>query len=250
MNYTSDEPSVSEPCYHVSGFSEPSVAEPGFSEALTLAQAAGLLGISVPTARRLVLSGKLRAIKLMISDRLCWRVPREAISEFRTEPRFKEVRFKVNPGSVNSDSVNPGSEPVNSASVNSSSASEPTGSIPPEALLAALETAKKALDRLENAESRLEAQLKISEEQRNRAELAERQRLALEMQLRQYQQALADQAESLAEAHALRQTAELKLETSKEAEEMAPLPLRLATPKPSFGQRVRGWFGLSRAVNL
>ena len=237
MNHTSDEPIVSEPCDHEFGFSEPRFAEAGLSEPLTLAQAAGLLDISVPTARRLVLSGKLRAIKVMVSDRLCWRVPQEAIAEFKVEPRFKKVRFKVNSGSVNSASVNQGSEPVNSASLNQSSQAEPTGSIPPEALLAALETAKKALDRLENAESRLEAQLKISEEQRNRAELAERQRLALELQLRQYQQALADQAESLAEAHALRQTAELKV------------PLRLSTPKPSFGQRVRGWFGLSRAVN-
>ena len=84
----------------------------------------------------------------------------------------------------------------------------------------------------------------LAEEQRTRADLAERQKLALEMELRQYQAALSEQSESLAEARAERQAAELQL-----AQQLAPPPelLKVETHRPTFGQRVKGWFGFRAA---
>lgn len=115
------------------------------------------------------------------------------------------------------------------------------GVVPLVAHLAALNTAQKALERAEKAERLWESQLERSEEYRAKAELAERQRQALEFQLSQYRSALSDQAESLAEARAEKQVAQLQVE------EIQQSSLRIDTRKPSFGQRVKGWFGLRKA---
>lgn len=115
------------------------------------------------------------------------------------------------------------------------------GVVPLVAHLAALNTAHKALERAEKAEQLWESQLERSEEYRARAELAERQRLALELQLSQYRLALSDQAESLAEARAEKQAAQLQMEALQQSS------LRIDTRRPSFGQRVKGWLGLKKA---
>lgn len=89
--------------------------------------------------------------------------------------------------------------------------------------------------------------------------MAERQKIALEMQLRQYQLALADQAESLAEAYARQQTAELQLQSIQSTVTKVEIPventqhldtggLRISTRKPTFGQKLRKWLGFSEAV--
>ena len=117
------------------------------------------------------------------------------------------------------------------------------GVVPLVAHLAALNTAQKALERAEKVEQLWETQLKLSEEYRARAELAERQRLALELQLGQYRAALGEQAESLAEARAEKQAVQLQLEAQRQPELPA---LRIDTRKPSFGQRVKGWLGLKK----
>jgi hypothetical protein len=114
--------------------------------------------------------------------------------------------------------------------------------------LAALSTAQKALERAEKVEQLWESQLKLSDEYRTRAELAERQRLALELQLSQYRAALGEQAESLAEARAEKQAVQLQLEAQQQCGQQPELPaLRIDTRKPSFGQRVKSWFGLKEA---
>lgn len=128
-------------------------------------------------------------------------------------------------------------------------ATENQAGVPLQAHLAALKLIESALAKAEKAEAK-------AEEQRNRAELAERRHLTLEMQLRQYQLAMADQAESLAEAQALKQTAELQLNSitssSAKMSEISgnepSLPFRVSTSKPSFGRRIKKWLGFSEAV--
>lgn len=120
--------------------------------------------------------------------------------------------------------------------------------VPLQAHLAALKLIETALEKAEKAEAK-------AEEHRSRAEHAERRHLALELQLRQYQMALADQAESLAEAQALKQAAELQLNSVHLATEpfepevkKPDLPLRVSTSKPSFGRRLKKWLGFSEAM--
>jgi len=193
---------------------------------LSLKRVAEAIGVSTPTARRLVISGKLPGVKLMVNDRLCWKVKPESLrnylnaeSEPQGEAKKKPMRSRT------------------AAKPASPDFSQGTSSVPLDTHKSALETARLALERLERIES-------LAEEQRTRADLAERQKLALEMELRQYQAALSEQSESLAEARAERQAAELQL-----AQQLAPPPelLKVETHRPTFGQRVKGWFGFRAA---
>jgi hypothetical protein len=95
-----------------------------------------------------------------------------------------------------------------------------TGQIPLEVHLEALKGIQEAL-------RQVDLQRRALEEQRLRVELVERQKLALEVELQKYQFALTEQAESLFEARANQKAAELKVDT----------------PKTSFGQRFRRFFG-------
>jgi excisionase family DNA binding protein len=52
---------------------------------ITLSQAAEILGISIPTIRRLVSTGRLKAEKQLVGDRLCWRVHKEEVVRFQSE---------------------------------------------------------------------------------------------------------------------------------------------------------------------
>jgi len=194
---------------------------------LSLKRVAEAIGVSTPTARRLVTTGKLLGVKLMVNDRLCWKVKPESLQTY------------LNTASAATDSeakkkATRSAHPVKSASQDFF---QSTNSVPLDTHKSALETARLALERLERVESQ-------AEEQRNRAELAERQKLALEMELRQYQAALSEQSESLAEARAEKQAAELQL-----AQQSGPPPefLRVETHRPTFGQRVKGWFGFKAA---
>ena len=124
--------------------------------------------------------------------------------------------------------------------------SAPSGDFPIEAHLLALETARRALERLERLESQLEDQRERVELHRARADQVERQKFALEMELRQYQAAISEQSESLAEIRAEKQAAEMRLNQVTSA----ALPvenLKLETHRPSFGQRVKNLFGLRKA---
>lgn len=108
-----------------------------------------------------------------------------------------------------------------------------------------METARRALERLERLESQLEDQRERVELHRARADQVERQKFALEMELRQYQAALSEQSESLAEIRAEKQAAEMRLNQVTSA---APVEnLKLETHRPSFGQRVKNLFGLRKA---
>lgn len=207
---------------------------------LSLNQVAEALGVSNPTARRLCMSGRLSAVKLLVNEQLCWKVKPESLKAYQealvaeassedfTRTAKQKARFRE--ASEGDRSF------VNTSSTN----------FPIEAHLAALETARRALERLERVENQLEEQRDRAELQRARADQAERQKLALEMELRQYQAALSEQSESLAELRAEKLAAELHLKELAQAE--APeLPLKIATPRPTFGQRVRSWFSRAQS---
>ena len=199
------------------------------TERFTLAQAAKVLGVSVPTARRLIFSEKLRGFKVMKGDKERWEVLKCEVFS------LKRSGFAENTATS--------SEPITRPSAKKKKASEnpsplnASEAVPVQAHLAALEMV-----------NRLHGQL---EDERRQREQAERAKMAMEWQMQQYRTALSEQAESLAEAQALKKVAEAKLEASTESQLEPAVPLehlRLATGKPkTWGQRVRKWFGLKQA---
>jgi len=196
------------------------------SERFTLAQAAKVLGVSVPTARRLIFSEKLRGFKVMKGDKERWEVLKSEVFS------LKRSGFAENTAASSESVTRPSSKKKNASPLNTSEA------VPVQAHLAALEMV-----------NRLHGQL---EDERKQREQAERAKLAMEWQMQQYRTALSEQAESLAEAQALKRVAEARLEASTESqleEPAVPLEqLKLAKGRPkTWGQRVRKWFGLKQA---
>jgi len=197
---------------------------------LGLKRVAEVLGVSTPTARRLATTGKLAAVKIMVNDRLCWKVKPDSLKRYVAEARNEacDELSELKPR-LKRDSKQSSPEIVHASN-----------SVPLEAHQAALETAKLALERLQHLENQVE-------EHRTRADQVERQKFALEMELRQYQAALTEQSESLAEARAEKQAAESRLD---QLTAIAPAPLeklKLESHRPTFGQRVKGWLGFKAA---
>ena len=81
-------------------------------------------------------------------------------------------------------------------------------------------------------------------EVRRQADQAERAKMALEWQMQKYQTALAEQAESLAEAQAMRKLAEARLIDSKIEAPLESLKVAGSEPK-GWGQRLRRWIGMT-----
>lgn len=187
---------------------------------LTLPEAADALGVSLATARRLVRSGKLKALKVQHEDRSRWEVSPEWLEEFKlnSELAFQERASKVQ---------------------NERKSKEPKFSSDPEVeasggLLQAHLAALALVERL---------QQKVEDDQR-RFELLARSQGAMQQELAQYQRALTEAAESLAEERAHRLTLE--------AQQQAPapslpqeLPLKLSVPAPcerkGWRHRLRSW---------
>lgn len=104
-----------------------------------------------------------------------------------------------------------------------------------------LEVHTEALKGIQEALRMVEERNQVAEQMRLRAEQAERQKLAIEAELHKYRLALSEQAESLAEERARATAAQAQLETHLEK-------LKCDTPKPSFGQKVKGWLFGSNAA--
>lgn len=98
-----------------------------------------------------------------------------------------------------------------------------------------------ALELLGNLQSELT-------EARRQADQAERAKMALEWQMQKYQMAITDQAESLAEAQAMRKVAEARFEARDVSMVEAPLEnLKVSGPdRKGWGQRLRSWLGISK----
>lgn len=203
----------------------------GASERFTLAQAAKALGVSVPTARRLIFSKKLHGFKVMKGDKERWEVLKSEVFSLKHSGFDSQAENASKPGDkafCHKEKHSQNASPVN--------ASE---SVPVQAHLAALELV-----------SRLHGQL---EEERRQREQAERSKMAMEWQMQQYRSALAEQAESLAEAQAMRRVAEARLNAEDEAPALPPpvVPLEHLklgkSDRRSWGQRLRAWIGQRRA---
>jgi hypothetical protein len=165
------------------------------SERLNLTEAAKILGVSVATARRLVFKNELQAFKVQRGDKERWEVLKSEVFRLKREGFSMNASEDTKPDFIReADDVKP-----------SENASQ---TIPVEAHLEAL----KLLGRLQD---------KVEEERRLR-EQAERARLAMDWQMNQYRNALSEQAESLAEAQAMRKVAEAQVE-ERESSELALL---------------------------
>ena len=165
------------------------------NERLNLTEAAKLLGVSVATARRLVFKNELQAFKVQRGDKERWEVSKAEVFRLKREGFSMNASEDTKPDFIGeADEVKP-----------SENASR---TIPVEAHLEAL----KLLGRLQD---------KVEEERRLR-EQAERARLAMDWQMNQYRNALSEQAESLAEAQAMRKVAEAQVE-ERESSELALL---------------------------
>jgi excisionase family DNA binding protein len=144
-------------------------------KSFTLSQAAEILGISIPTIRRLVSTGRLKAEKQLVGDRLCWRVHKEEVVRFQSERK---------------DQVGEHREQRKARRVNDERVSEQGAELVP--LVAHLDLVRV----LEETQLRL---LDVTE----RAHRAERQSDLMRMELMATRNCLTEQAESLFEKQAI-----------------------------------------------
>lgn len=144
-------------------------------ELISLEEAALLEGVSVRTIRRRIDNGDLKSFKTGRGLKVVRKAP--------------DTRYEALPSIT----------PLETGQVSQER------SVPLEAHLAALELAGKQIDRLSDQ----------CQEERLRANQAERFKMALEGQLAQYQRALSESAESLAQERALRATAEARANEPK-----------------------------------
>lgn len=218
-------------------------------ERFSLAEAAKVLGISVPTARRLIFKKELTAVKVMVGDKARWEIPvhevfklqelshheqftPEALAELAQPANTSKVEAFTNPSpSFTNTSLNEAQEAIVNGPL-----PPPEASVPLAAHLAALELASKQIDRLSEQADRLQI----------KADQADRMRISLEHQLQQYQAALSTQAESLAEERALRMTLEARqvLETKTAPAELESLKIDTPAANKSWGSRVKRWLGI------
>jgi len=198
--------------------------EPEFKNSplnLTLPEAAEALGVSLATARRLVRSGKLKAIKVQHEDRSRWEVTQDAITEFNLNPGSERAS---NERASRVQKERTSTEPEFTPELDSNT---PVGLI--QAHLAAL----ALVERL---------QQKIEDDQR-RFETLARNQGAMQQELAQSQRALTETAESLAEERAHRLTLEAQKMQEETAIELPQVQPRqdIETPKKGWGARIKRW---------
>ena len=227
-------------------------------ERFSLSEAAQELGVSIPSARRLVFKGKLQGFKVKKGDKERWEVLKAEVFRLKAseanagEAFFQEEREVIAPEPSAKRSLND--------SGNASKGSE--AFIPLAAHLAALDLAKTQLEYLQRQAEDAKAQLDLSRRQAEDAQRvalqAERAKYSLEAQLSQYQRVLAESAESLAEERAMRLAAEAKaLEVAakeSKAETLEETPSDLApivdtpTKRRGWGSRLKVWLLGEKAV--
>lgn len=213
---------------------------------LTVLETAKILGVSGQTVRRLIQRKSLSARQSVGPHGLRWEIARAEVLRFlqaqnleqqpQQEPQQEppqaqqpqQILVEVIEGASAKEWPSESSVEVNRQEPQQppqaqQEAQQPQQAVPLAAHLAALQLVE-----------RLHQQL---DQERQRADQAERQRLQMEWQMQQYQAALSDQADSLAEERALRMTAEARAQEPNQ-------DLKLSTParSPSWGQRLRSLF--------
>ena len=210
---------------------------------LTITEAAAYLGVSTPTIRRLISTGRIVAYRYESPHGNRWEITREALEAGR--PTWLDGRPLDQPGEqAGSTQEQPETHPDQPGEPPRSTrtdAPDQPGSPNPDqprwemtaALLAALDAAARADQRLE--------------EERRRADLAERQLLEAQYQSRQYQRALSESADSLVEERALRRAAEISAAMASTTPAVQDSPpqnvdgLKTGSSKRGWGQRLGLW---------
>lgn len=183
-------------------------------ELLTFAEAAQLAKISVKTIYRHTLKGKIEVVETPLGKR----IPRTALDPY----------LDTNGHSVGKDRTkmdNFGQSPGLSETVPDSSGQL----VPVSVHLATLELTNRLLQQQDKLHQKLQQE--------------ERRRLALEYQLQQYQTAISEQADSLAQERACR----LALEKAKVEQEHSLEKLKVDVANHSWGSRLKK-FLLRRVV--
>jgi hypothetical protein len=156
----------------------------------TIPEAANFVGVNVKTLRKHVREGRIQSVETPVGIR----VTEEALlvyAPLRTSPGNADLDHKE-PRNAAAD--HPAPKPESGANLAGGNETSSSQAVPLAAHLAALEFAARQVDHERERADRAQ----------HRAEQAERSRLALEYQLHQYQAALSEQAESVAEERALR----------------------------------------------
>lgn len=190
---------------------------------LTCSEVAVLVGRSERTIQRYVNQKKIASLDTIEGVR----IPESEIRKFRSAAIRRHVVDSLRQEVPSGDRVVSGRQMTPC----DADTGRQTATVPMEVHAEALKGIQEALRFAEDRN-------RVAEEMRLRAEQAERQKFAIEAELQKYRLALSEQAESLAEERAKATTAQAQLET-----------LKYDTPKPSFGQRVKGWiFGARSAM--
>jgi hypothetical protein len=209
---------------------------------LTCSELAAIVARSERTIQRYVSQKKIESVITLDGIR----IPRSEVGKFQSGVNRRHVvdtwRQDLNDSRQNVDGLRQESTvdaaPVDrdrQASPEDDSGRRQGATIP-------IEVHSEALKGLQEALRMIEERNQVAEHMRLRAEQAERQKLAIEAELHRYRLALSEQAESLAEERARVMVAQAQLETHLDK-------LKCDTPKPSFGQKVKGWlFGSRQAA--
>jgi len=221
------------------------------SQLITFSEAAVLTGVSVKSIYRHVAKGRLMAVQTLQGKR----IDRDTLTRYLSHAE-KDVQTEENGPSQNENAVpsrenaesrpGPGEKSVPTRENGPSSGdkceksvpSGESGVVPLAAHLAAIDLARAQLAQVEYYREQADAA-------RHQALAAERARMALELQLGQYQRALSEQADSLAEERAGRLAAEASAMVVPAVvvpdQALSDLKTDTPTPKRGWGQRLGRW---------
>ena len=210
-------------------------------ELLTYTEASEITGLTNKTLQRHVKRGILVAVETPVGKR----IPREALTPYLGLQRDSEGQDEGTPekdtqestGVPMEDRRDQGKTPDPARGDAPRTAEDWRGQESPSVPLAA------HLSALDLARAQLEYLQRQAEEAQHQALVAERAKMALELQLGQYQRVLAEQAESLAEERARRKHLEtsIKETTLPEVLNVSDLKIDIQTPKRGFRQRLSRW---------
>lgn len=205
-------------------------------ELLTFQEFADLAGISPKTVQRHVAKGKLQVHETPLGRRLS-RTDVDSYLLLQPDANGQQETGGPDlsgPGQTTADSVSDSPGQVHEPVQERFHSPDSQLAVPLAAHLAALELAARQLDQERERSDR--AQLRM--------EQAERAKLELQFQLQRYQTVLSEQAESLTEERALRQSVEAKLASTPPtpSEIQSSVEHALSTPAP----RKRGFWSWLR----
>ncbi len=165
---------------------------------LTFTEASKAAGVNIKTIRKHVEQGKLICVETPLGKR----IPMDALTPYWTGREEATLDHEQEQMGSEGEPIRGSVDQERPWSTRDGQEGTSVAAVPLEAHLAMLGFTQSQIERLQS-------ELSV---ERSRMEQTERVRVTLEVQLGQYQRALAENAESLLEANALRQSAELRLQ--------------------------------------